>query len=1200
MTHVPQSTIIGSFSILILLLSFTNFLIAQDQCIAMDRVYPNQERTDNLLHGDFNGDKIQDLVLVPRIGKGSIRIMYGSPSGLELRDSIMLDTFYHVSAPADMLGDGYDDLLISVGNEIHLYNGKPDGFTKMETYTINLNELLDITGNEASGYAEPYADQNGNGKAEILITAGIGNYTVDDGGILAIMEVNNIKIDIFKSSTGVELASIFYKIPKLLGDINRDGYKDFGFQSGWGSIEIFYGSAEYFKVENKQPVSEDFEFDSELNNIGDVNGDGFNDLLVTQMQYYRRYPTAWIFLGSSTGLEGKAAWSTNSEHPDYYMYEGFGKLSGPVGDVNNDGFDDFFITGNNSLYSHIYLGSADLSEIKKGVRFGFEPYQFINAGDLNGDSKDDYALAYYNAGIKNWEIGVIEGLTSGLNLTPCYKSDQPVALTFQAKFGQSAGDVNKDGYDDIVIGHDQLDPSLEDEWGMIAVITGAPVGTGTGGMGYSAGLKDYFGDQFGSGDFNGDGYTDVIAGEYTRRSVHVFYGSASGMSSKPDVSLTESSFGSGWGESIEEVGDLNGDGFDDFLSYKYGMKLVYGSALGPQIYPGWTFPSFYGYRAGDSNKDGFSDFFLKVPEGYRLFYGSTTGPVMSSYISAFPVIFGGDINGDGFDDMLTSDNTNNSIGILFGNSTGYTEQKNVILNAFNPNGIGDFNGDGYDDIGVSNTLDDEKFLGSAWRVDLYPGSATGIQTTILTTIRSQKKYQNLVAQPRVGDFNGDGFEDLLVSAGLESWLIYGIKGISNIICPSDATLYSDSSCTAILNGFDPPGDPALYQYKVNGTKSFEGTGSINGMQLKTGSYTITYSIKSDQNRFCTFRLIILDTIAPKLIVSDKIIVCNKSSLQLRIPLLKIEDECQIKNVLYEIQGSIYRTGTGLNASGIFNPGESNITWTVTDSSNNVSVIRLNVTVLASNFNVKTPNSYQINAQQSQANTIYLGYANNTLRLTAYEPNSSKHKYLWSNGDTTRFTRVRHNVPGKYEYSVIVTNGNGCSDTAYTTIKVIDNYCPNPLKDFITQYFPQLLNQPWIQALIASTSQMYMCYNGSTVCVSPAQVPAMISNGARLGKCGQIYESNDMITTKEETNSVGALTLSASPNPSGHEFTLKIDGTKGKPYALRIINSVGSPVFMKQGITENIIRAGGSFQKGVYFAEVICGNERKVIRLLKVK
>jgi hypothetical protein len=64
--------------------------------------------------------------------------------------------------------------------------------------------------------------------------------------------------------------------------------------------------------------------------------------------------------------------------------------------------------------------------------------------------------------------------------------------------------------------------------------------------------------------------------------------------------------------------------------------------------------------------------------------------------------------------------------------------------------------------------------------------------------------------------------------------------------------------------------------------------------------------------------------------------------------------------------------------------------------------------------------------------------------------------------------------------------------------------------------------------------------------------------------------------------------------------LRIDGTKGKPYSLRIINSMGSPVFMKEGITENIVRAGGSLQKGVYFAEVICGKERKVIKLLKVR
>jgi hypothetical protein len=1175
MTPFRQIDIVRPFYLMIVFLLMSEFLIAQEQCLPVNTVYPNHGRNDKLLTGDFNGDKFNDLVLAPISKEGAIRIMYGSASGLDLKDSLVLNDYYHVSSVGDVQGDGYDDLMISIGNKIYLYKGSSELLTKEDNYTIDLNVLQGLSGTDATGYVEKYADQDKDGKQEIIVTTGLGSYPVDPGGKLYVLQADNSHFGIIKSYAGEDFDTYFNLPPKVLGDMNGDGYVEFGFLRYFGLIEIFYGGNDYFTPQNKHSVNGDFDFQVVFNNVGDVNKDGFDDLLVSINQYEFYQESAWLFTGTNSGFSRDPVWIIK-EFNVHSIFDGFGSLSGPAGDVNDDGYADFFIAGGKNTYSLIYFGNADINLIKPEVRFGIVPYQLINGGDINGDLKDDYVSGYNNPETNLSEIGLINGSGTGMSIVSCLISEQPVALNFLAKFGQGAGDVNKDGFDDIVLGHDQLDASDIDEIGRIVVVTGAAVGTGSGGMEYNGGIFNYFGDQFGSGDFNGDGYSDVIAGQYTQKSVIVFYGSANGISKMPDVRLIEDGNGAGWGESIEEVGDLNADGFDDFLSYgKDGMVLLYGSASGPAIFTGWNFRSFNAFRAGDSNKDGFSDFFLQVPEGYRLFYGSATGPVMSSYLSTLPVIFGGDINGDGFKDMLTSDKTNKSIGVLFGNPTGYNEQRNVILNAFSPNGIGDFNGDGFDDIGVSNTLDEEKFSGSTWRVDIYLGSESGINPSIFTTLRSKQKHQNLIAQPRAGDFNKDGVEDLLVSAGYDVWLIYGIKGISNITCPADAIFYADSSCTATVNELNLQGDPALYKYTVTGTSGFEGNGSLNGKLLYTGNYYVTYSLINDNNRFCNFRIVVLDTIPPKISVADRIIVCNKPTSELKIPLLKIMDSCQVKTITYVLTGATSRMGTGMDASGVFNPGETLITWTVTDSSGNTSIIGLKVLVLDGNFNVKIPKAYQINAQQSQANTIYLSYANNTLRLTAYEPNSAKHHYRWTNGDTTRYTYVRHNVPGRYKYSVFVTNDYGCSDRADVFIKVVNNYC----KD---------------------SGQIYLCYNGSTICVNPAQVPSMISNGARLDKCGVIYESNDLITAKEESNSVGALTLTASPNPSGYEFTLKIDGTKGKTYTLRIINSVGSPVFMKQGITENVISAGASFQKGVYFAEVICGNERRVIKLLKVK
>ena len=565
-----------------------------------------------------------------------------------------------------------------------------------------------------------------------------------------------------------------------------------------------------------------------------------------------------------------------------------------------------------------------------------------------------------------------------------------------------------------------------------------------------------------------------------------------------------------------------------------------------------------------------------------MFHGSANGPVIQGPATQiFQAV--GDLNKDGLNDLVST--IDRTLFIYYATENGFIKSDQSFQNLGRYKKPTDLNLDGYPDFFIS-TMDRKV-------IEIYFGSSEGYNSMPSIILKPIDNYLiNDFGSP--GDIDNDGYPEIFKI--YDSLYIYpGLKPTS-FNCFNDTLIYLKESCEIAVFSIDPPGNIADYKYSISGTITEEGIGSVSGKRFSQGQYRITYSKDLKPDESCSFVIQIRDTSKPNILYYPAGVFCNFVPGQSTFSNIEVSD-CGSYTIEFNVNGN---QGFGSNISQYLRYGDNEVQWIIRDQSGNITRTNSLISIVSNNLKIKIPKAYQINAQQSQANTIYLGYANNTLRLTAYEPNSSKHKYLWSNGDTTRFTRVRHNVPGTFEYSVIVTNDNGCSDTAYTTIKVVDNYCPNPIKDFITQYFPQLLNQPWIQALIASTSQMYLCYNGSTVCVNPAQVPAMISNGARLGKCGVIYESNDMITAKEETNSVGALTLTASPNPSGYEFTLKIDGTKGKPYALRIVNSVGSPVFMKQGITESVVRAGGSFQKGVYFAEVICGNERRVIKLLKVR
>ena len=92
------------------------------------------------------------------------------------------------------------------------------------------------------------------------------------------------------------------------------------------------------------------------------------------------------------------------------------------------------------------------------------------------------------------------------------------------------------------------------------------------------------------------------------------------------------------------------------------------------------------------------------------------------------------------------------------------------------------------------------------------------------------------------------------------------------------------------------------------------------------------------------------------------------------------------------------------------------------------------------------------------------------------------------------------------------------------------------------------------------------------------------------------------TSQENTeiNLVSSFDVTVAPNPSSYEFDLKIISNKNEPVTIRVIDAVGS---LKTIITDKLsgssIKIGRNFRPGTYFAEVIKGNERKVIKLIKI-
>ena len=380
----------------------------------------------------------------------------------------------------------------------------------------------------------------------------------------------------------------------------------------------------------------------------------------------------------------------------------------------------------------------------------------------------------------------------------------------------SAGDVNGDGLDDLVIGAPYANPNGQRS-GATYVVFGSATGFGSNldlsGLDGSNGFKlngQAAGNESGwsvasAGDVNGDGIGDIIIGApsfdingLSTGASYVVFGKASGFAPTLDLSSLngsngfringESAFDSS-GASVASAGDVNGDGFDDLIigavfhnsnvHYSGAAYVVFGKASG--------LPASFDLSGLDGQN------------GFKL---SGTG---SNYNVGGSVASAGDVNGDGFDDLVISASGHNAIYVVFGKAVGFAA--NIDLPSLNgtdgfvipgqPPGqisvasAGDINGDGIADliIGENNDAAHGNQSGASYVVF---GSAAGFGPTLqLSSLDGSNgfKISGVAAYDRsgasvasAGDVNGDGFDDLIVGAtgadphGVQSGAAYLVFG----------------------------------------------------------------------------------------------------------------------------------------------------------------------------------------------------------------------------------------------------------------------------------------------------------------------------------------------------------------------------------------------------------------------------------------
>jgi hypothetical protein len=753
--------------------------------------YPTGASPQGVAVGDFRNDGNLDVVVANsgNPGGNTISVLLGNGDGtFAAQKTYATDTAPVGVAVGDFNNDGNLDIAVtnSGSNTVSVFLGNGDGtFQSKADFT---------TGNQPHGVA--VGDFNADGNLDLVVT------NAGDGTVGVLLGKGNGTFNPQVTySTGfnpwsVAVGCVHAKLPSctvldlVVANNNNNNVLSVLLGNGDGT---FHG--DFQSSTGSTPVSVV---------LADFNHDGYMDIAVAD----QAGNAVSILLGNGTG-----SFPTHTEYPT-----GAFPTAVTLGDFNHDGNLDLAVTaGNGNSVSVLWGQGNGTFQGQVNVGTGDIPYSVV-AGDFNNDKTTDMVVA-------NWGGNSVSVILSNGNDTFQARTDFAAGTNARAV---ATADFNGDGFLDLAVANSNCPNFPSCSPGTISIVLGNGDGTFQGPNHFStdtAADPDTDPYSLAVADFNGDGYPDLAVADYATNTVSILSGNGDGTFG---AAVT---FPVGSEPTSVATADFNGDGNKDLVVTNFHsntITVLLGNGHGA-FTPAPNSPYTVGngpisVAVADLRGNGKLDLVV-VNEtdndaGILLGNGDGTFAAQVVYLTSANGSGGnplsvvvGDFNGDGAPDLAVADYQTEQVSVLLGNGDGTFQPFKAYATGANPSSIvaWDFNGDGNLDLALTSTP-----LGSSPgnEVSLLLGDGKGAFGPYTLFGAGYLSYSAVV-----GDFNGDGAEDIAVA-----------NGGSNTV-----SLLMNTQGTAMT--FVSSGKQSSYGQSVTFTTTVAAS-VFNGMGAPTGNVTV--------------------------------------------------------------------------------------------------------------------------------------------------------------------------------------------------------------------------------------------------------------------------------------------------------------------------------------------------------------------------